>query len=75
MLEGFAGARVLVAGLRRAKPLTRDNLRRALDGLGKLDLGGLRGTVPAQRRRKLTVASQVCGELKMPMWPVPRIGS
>jgi branched-chain amino acid transport system substrate-binding protein len=41
MLEGVAGARVLVAGLRRAKPLTRDNLRRALDGLGKLDLGGL----------------------------------
>ncbi|MCP5287476.1 MAG: ABC transporter substrate-binding protein [Burkholderiaceae bacterium] len=42
MLEGVAAARVLVAGLRRApKPVTREGLRRALEGLGKLDLGGL----------------------------------
>ena len=42
MLEGVAAARVLVAGLRRApKPVTRDGLRRALEGIGRLDLGGL----------------------------------
>ncbi len=42
MLEGVAAAQVLVAGLRRsAKPLSRENLRRALDGMSRLDLGGL----------------------------------
>jgi ABC-type branched-subunit amino acid transport system substrate-binding protein len=42
MLEGVAAARVLVAGLRRTpKPLTRDGLRRALEGMTRLDLGGL----------------------------------
>jgi ABC-type branched-subunit amino acid transport system substrate-binding protein len=42
MLEGFAAAKVLVAGLRRApQPLTREGLRNALDGLGRLDLGGI----------------------------------
>jgi ABC-type branched-subunit amino acid transport system substrate-binding protein len=42
MLEGVAAARVLVAGLRRsARPLSRENLRRALDGMSSLDLGGL----------------------------------
>jgi branched-chain amino acid transport system substrate-binding protein len=42
MLEGFAAAKVLVAGLRRAgaNP-TRVKLQHALDGLDKLDLGGL----------------------------------
>ncbi|MDP2095800.1 MAG: ABC transporter substrate-binding protein [Hydrogenophaga sp.] len=42
MLEGFAAAKVLVAGLQRAgdNP-TRAKLREALEGLKKLDLGGL----------------------------------
>lgn len=42
MLEGFAAAKVLVAGLRKAGPApTRQRLHQALDNLGKLDLGGL----------------------------------
>ncbi|MDO9360217.1 MAG: ABC transporter substrate-binding protein [Polaromonas sp.] len=42
MLEGFAAAKVLVEGLRRAgaKP-TREKLQAALEGLRKYDLGGL----------------------------------
>ncbi|MED5618198.1 ABC transporter substrate-binding protein [Ideonella sp. BN130291] len=42
MLEGFAGAKVLVEALRRAgnKP-TRQKLRDALDGMNKVDIGGL----------------------------------
>jgi branched-chain amino acid transport system substrate-binding protein len=42
MLEGFAGAKVLVEGLRRAgaNP-TRDKLRQALDGMSMFDLGGI----------------------------------
>lgn len=42
MLEGFAAAKVLVAGLQRAgaNP-TRAQLRDALEGLKKLDLGGV----------------------------------
>lgn len=40
-LEGFLSAKVLVEGLRRTKPpLTREGLRRSLEGLGELDLGG-----------------------------------
>jgi len=42
MLEGFAAAKVLVAGLRRAgTPATRESLQRALNGMSRLDLGGL----------------------------------
>ena len=42
MLEGFAGAKVLVEGLRRAgRQPTRASLREALEGLRRLDLGGL----------------------------------
>jgi ABC-type branched-subunit amino acid transport system substrate-binding protein len=42
MLEGYAAARVLVAGLRRAGvPVTREGLQRALNGLSRLDLGGM----------------------------------
>jgi branched-chain amino acid transport system substrate-binding protein len=42
MLEGFAAAKVLVAGLKRAgSPITREGLQRALNGIGKLDLGGI----------------------------------
>jgi branched-chain amino acid transport system substrate-binding protein len=42
MLEGFAAAKVLVAGLQRAgaNP-TRTKLRDALEGLSRLDIGGL----------------------------------
>ncbi|RZJ01682.1 MAG: amino acid ABC transporter substrate-binding protein, partial [Haliea sp.] len=42
MLEGFAAAKVLVEGLRRAgaKP-TRDKLQASLESLRKYDLGGL----------------------------------
>lgn len=42
MLEGFAAAKVLVAGLKRAgaNP-TRQKLQQALDTLGKIDLGGI----------------------------------
>ena len=42
MLEGFAGAKVLVEGLRRAGPNpTRARLQQALDGFRKVDIGGL----------------------------------
>lgn len=42
MLEGYAAAKVLVAGLKRApSPITREGLQKALDGLGRLDLGGI----------------------------------
>lgn len=42
MLEGFAAAKVLVEGLRRAGPKpTRERIHAALEGLQKLDLGGL----------------------------------
>jgi ABC-type branched-subunit amino acid transport system substrate-binding protein len=42
MLEGYAGAKVLVEGLRRAGPHpTRARLVTALEGIHKFDLGGL----------------------------------
>ena len=42
MLEGFAGAKVLVEGLRRAgKNPTREKLRNALETLHHYDIGGL----------------------------------
>ena len=42
MLEGFAAAKVLVEGLKRAGPKpTRDKIQTALEGIKKLDLGGL----------------------------------
>ena len=42
MLEGFAAAKVLVEGLRRAgvNP-NREKLQKALEGIRKLDIGGL----------------------------------
>ena len=41
-LEGFAAAKVLVEGLRRAgKNLTRSGLRDALEGMKRVDIGGL----------------------------------
>jgi ABC-type branched-subunit amino acid transport system substrate-binding protein len=48
MIEGFAAAKVLVAGLRRAekdsKVITRASLKRALETLTRLDIGGLEVT-------------------------------
>jgi ABC-type branched-subunit amino acid transport system substrate-binding protein len=45
MIEGFAAAKVLVAGLRRAakedKVVTRASLKRALESLDHFDIGGL----------------------------------
>jgi ABC-type branched-subunit amino acid transport system substrate-binding protein len=42
MLEGFAGAKVLVEGLKRAgKNPSREGLRNALEGFKKVDIGGL----------------------------------
>ena len=42
MLEGFAAAKVLVVALKRAGPNpTRVKIQQALDGLSKVDLGGL----------------------------------
>jgi ABC-type branched-subunit amino acid transport system substrate-binding protein len=42
-MEGFAAAKVLVEGLRRAgKKLTREGFIQALDGLRGFDLGGLK---------------------------------
>ena len=45
MIEGFAAAKVLVAGLRRAekesKVVTRLSLKRALESLDRFDIGGL----------------------------------
>lgn len=45
MLEGYAGAKVLVEGLRRAGPNpTRARLQQALDGMRRVDIGGLEVT-------------------------------
>ena len=42
MMEGFAGAKVLVEGLRRAGPKpTRERILTALGGMGHYDLGGV----------------------------------
>ncbi len=42
MLEGYAGAKVVVEALRRAGPNpTRLGLQQALNGMGKVDIGGL----------------------------------
>jgi branched-chain amino acid transport system substrate-binding protein len=42
MLEGFAAAKVLVESLRRAGPKpTRDKILTALEGMSKVDIGGL----------------------------------
>jgi len=42
MVEGYVAARVLVEGLKRAGPKpTRDSLRKALEGMGRFDLGGI----------------------------------
>ena len=49
MIEGYAGAKVLVEGLRRAGPSpTRASLQKALEDL-RMDLGGLERTGPGRR--------------------------
>jgi len=42
IVEGFVAAKVLVEGLKRAGPKpTRESLRKALDGMGRYDVGGI----------------------------------
>lgn len=42
MVEGYVAAKVLVEGIKRAGPKpTRDSLRKALEGMGRYDLGGI----------------------------------
>lgn len=54
MMEGFAAAKVLVAGLERAGPhVTGAKLQQALDGLKHLDLGGLEIDYSAARHTGL----------------------
>jgi branched-chain amino acid transport system substrate-binding protein len=48
MLEGYAAAKVMVEGLRRAGPSpTRDKVQKALESINKFDLGGLEVTFSA----------------------------
>ena len=48
MIEGYAGAKILVAGLRKAakdnKEVTRASLKKALEGLKRYDIGGFEVT-------------------------------
>jgi branched-chain amino acid transport system substrate-binding protein len=57
MLEGFAAAKVLVEGLRRAgaKP-TREKIQAALEGLRKFDIGGLEVSYSAEDHTGLDFA-------------------
>jgi ABC-type branched-subunit amino acid transport system substrate-binding protein len=55
MLEGYAAAKVLVEGLRKAGPHpTRQGLRDALEGLQRLDIGGLELSFSASSHTGLT---------------------
>lgn len=57
MLEGYAGAKVLVEGLRRAGPKpTRQRLVAALESMDKFDLGGLEISYSAQDHTGLDFA-------------------
>lgn len=57
MLEGFAGAKVLVEALRRAGPKpTREKIQLALEGMHKFDLGGLEVSYSAQDHTGLDFA-------------------
>jgi branched-chain amino acid transport system substrate-binding protein len=57
MLEGFAAAKVLVEGLRRAgaKP-TREKIQAALEGIRKFDIGGLEVNYSAEDHTGLDFA-------------------
>ncbi|HRD84876.1 MAG TPA: ABC transporter substrate-binding protein [Rubrivivax sp.] len=57
MMEGFAAAKVLVEGLRRAGPNpTGQRLRDALEGLGDFDLGGMKLSYGSASRTGLDFA-------------------
>ena len=57
MLEGYAGAKVLVEGLRRAGPNpTRQKLRDALEGMHQVNIGGLEVTYGPNRHTGLEYA-------------------
>jgi branched-chain amino acid transport system substrate-binding protein len=57
MLEGYAAAKVLVEGLRRAGPNpTRPKLQAALEGMKKFDLGGLEVSFSAEDHTGLDFA-------------------
>ena len=57
MLEGFAAAKVLVEGLRRAGPQpTRQSLRDALEGMTRYDLGGISVSYSANNHSGLDFA-------------------
>lgn len=57
MLEGFAAAKVLVESLRRAGPKpTREKIQSALEGLRKLDIGGLEVSYSPQNHTGLDFA-------------------
>jgi branched-chain amino acid transport system substrate-binding protein len=57
MLEGFAAAKVLVEGLRRAgKSPTSESLAKALDGITNFDIGGLKITFSATNHTGLNAA-------------------
>ncbi len=40
MMEGYAAAKILVEGLRRARPLTREGIRNGLESIQGFNLGG-----------------------------------
>ncbi|HET7774636.1 MAG TPA: ABC transporter substrate-binding protein, partial [Burkholderiaceae bacterium] len=40
MMEGYAAAKVLVEGLRRARPLSREGIRNGLESIQGFNLGG-----------------------------------
>ncbi len=57
MLEGFAAAKVLVEALRRAGPKpTRDKIQTALEGMRKIDIGGLEVNYSAEDHTGLDFA-------------------
>ena len=57
MLEGFAAAKVLVEGLRRAGPKpSREKIQAALEGMRKFDIGGLEVSYSPDDHTGLTFA-------------------
>ena len=57
MLEGFAGAKVLVEALRRAGPKpSREKIQAALEGMRKFDIGGLEVSYSPEDHTGLTFA-------------------
>jgi ABC-type branched-subunit amino acid transport system substrate-binding protein len=57
MLEGYAGAKVLVEGLKRAGPSpSRQKLRDALENMGRVNIGGLEVNYSAKSHTGLQYA-------------------